>query len=84
MMNEMEADAAITRLESDMQDMANRHRDLFAYASAWAQRHDSIIAATPADLRATVEARLHRIAVRWGVADGVRVTTQFPAFKSRA
>ncbi|MDQ3618029.1 MAG: hypothetical protein M3374_04840 [Pseudomonadota bacterium] len=81
MMNEIEIDAAISRLELDMHDLARRHQDLFAYASAWAERYDAIIAATPSALRHPVEQRLHRIAVRWGVAAGVRITTQFPTYK---
>ncbi|TKS54842.1 hypothetical protein E4582_08770 [Luteimonas yindakuii] len=74
-------DEALARLEAEMPDLQHRHRDLFAYANAWAERHDAVLAMTPADLRAGVEARLRRIGVRWGLVDGVRTTTQFPALK---
>lgn len=80
-MNEAEVDVAITGLEAEMQDMHFRHRDLFAYANAWAERHDAILGATPEPLRAQVEHRLQRIGIRWGVAQGVRMTSQFPALK---
>jgi hypothetical protein len=80
-MNEAEVDAAIALLEREMPDFQHRHRDLFAYANAWAERYDAIIAATPLALRESVEKRLQRIGVRWGVAQGVRMTTQFPALK---
>lgn len=74
-------DEALARLEAEMPDLQHRHRDLFAYANAWAERHDAVLAMTPADLRGDVEARLRRIGVRWGLVDGVRTTTQFPALK---
>ena len=74
-------DAAIARLEEDMPDLQHRHRDLFAYAAAWAERHDEILRATPPELREATEKRLRRIGIRWGVADGVRMTGQFPALK---
>ncbi|PJK00443.1 hypothetical protein CO641_00130 [Lysobacteraceae bacterium NML91-0213] len=74
-------DEALARLEAEMPDLQHRHRDLFAYANAWAERHDAVLAMTPADRRAEVEARLRRIGVRWGLVDGVRMTTQFPALK---
>lgn len=78
-MTEPDIDAAIIELEAAMPDLQHRHRDLFAYANAWAERHDAIVRATPAEDRAIVEGRLRRIGVRWGVTDGARVTTQFPA-----
>lgn len=78
-MTESEVDAAIRQLELEMQDLQHRHRDLFAYANAWAVRYDSILARVPDDLRASAEHRLNRIGVRWGLAHGVRVTAQFPA-----
>lgn len=81
MMDETEIDAAIARLEVEMQDLPRRHRDLFSYANAWAVRHDAIVAATPQDLRASVERRLHRVGVRWGVANGPRMTMQMPALR---
>ncbi|MBW3549484.1 MAG: hypothetical protein KY442_01300 [Proteobacteria bacterium] len=79
MLGAAEIEAAISRLEGEMSDLQHRHRDLFAYANAWAERYDAIVFATPIESRAAVEARLNRIGVRWGVANGVRMTGQFPA-----
>lgn len=79
-----EIDRAITELENEMPDLQHLYRDLFAYANAWAVRHDAILASTPPMLRTEVEARLLRIGIRWGVAQGVRVTAQFPALKLQA
>ena len=81
-MDEAEVDAAIVRLELDMHDLQHRHRDLFSYANAWAERYDAIMAVTPHGRREVVENRLHRIGVRWGVATGPRMTMQFPALKN--
>jgi len=72
---------ALARLEAEMPDLQHLHRDLFAYANAWAERHDAVLALAPAALRPDVEARLRRIGVRWGLVDGVRTTAQFPALK---
>lgn len=72
-------EAAIDSLESEMQHLQARHRDLFALANAWAERHDAILAATPPQLRAAAELRLQRIGIRWGVVDGVRLTREFRA-----
>lgn len=81
MMTEPEIDAAIAHLESEMRYLQAGHPGVFAFANAWAVRHDALLAATPAELRPAVEQRLHRIGIRWGVAHGVRMTGQFPAFK---
>lgn len=54
-------------------------RNVFVLANAWAERHDAILAATPPDSMKVVQARLRRIGIRWGLADGVRMTAQFPA-----
>lgn len=81
MMSEADIDIAITGLEAEMQDLHFRHRDLFAYANAWAERYDAILNSAPEPLRALVEQRLQRVGVRWGVAQGARVTLQFPALK---
>ncbi len=81
MMTAEALDAAILALERKMPDLQHRCRDLFSYANAWAEAHDGIISRTPPQLRATTERRLHRIGVRWGVANGVRLTGQFPAYK---
>ena len=81
MMTPAEIDAAITRLEAEMPDLQHRHRELFSYANAWAERYDAIMSRVPPALVAEVERRLHRVAVRWGMANGVRMTGQFPALK---
>lgn len=69
----------LAALEADMPQLQARARNVFDLASAWAARHDAIIAATPAESLAEVEARLRRIGIRWGMMDGARMTTQFPA-----
>lgn len=73
---------AISELEDEMADLQLRHRDLFAYANAWAERHDAVMRLAPPHLRADAEARLKRIAIRWGLAEGVRTTAQFPAVRA--
>lgn len=83
-MTQTELDAAIGQLELEMPDLKLLHRDLFAYANAWAERYDAILARVPDDLREATEQRLHRIGIRWGVADGVRMTGQFPAIEQPA
>jgi hypothetical protein len=72
-------EAALAALEQDMPRLQAQAADVFVLASAWAERHDAIIAAAPAHLRADVEARLRRIGIRWGMMPGARMTTQFPA-----
>ncbi len=69
----------LTALESDMPGLQLRAGNVFVLASAWAERHDAIVAATPARALDAVEARLRRIGIRWGMMHGARVTTQFPA-----
>ena len=77
----VEIERSLRELEQEMPDLQHRHRDVFSYANAWAERHDALLRRTPAPLRGLVEQRLHRIGVRWGVASGVRMTAQFPAIK---
>ena len=72
-------DALIRELEQQMPDLQLRHGNVFALANAWAERYDAIIAATPRDMRGSVEARLSRIGIRWGMMPGARVTTEFRA-----
>ncbi len=76
-----EIERSLRELEQEMPDLQHRHRDVFSYANAWAERHDGLLRRTPPDLRGLVEQRLHRIGVRWGVVSGVRMTAQFPAIK---
>lgn len=76
-----ELERAIAELEDEMADLQLRHRDLFAYANAWAERHDAVMKLAPPHLHDDTHARLRRIAIRWGLADGVRMTAQFPALR---
>lgn len=76
-----ELDDAIAELEEGMADLQIKYRDLFAYANAWAERHDAIMRLAPPHLHEDTEARLRRIAIRWGLADGARTTMQFPAMR---
>jgi len=69
----------LAALESDMPRLQLRAGNVFVLASKWAERHDAIIAATPAGSLAEVEARLRRIGIRWGMMKGPRMTAQFPA-----
>ena len=80
-MTAAQVDAAIRLLESELTWLRAQHQDMFAFANAWAERHDAIVAAAPADLRAEVEHRLHRIGIRWGVSPGARMTAQHPVLK---
>ncbi len=76
--------AALDALELDMPALQARARDLFALANAWTERHDAILAATPAASLGVVEARLRRISIRWGMAPGVRITGLVPALLADA
>lgn len=69
----------LAALEAQMPRLQAQASNVFVLASAWAERHDAIVAATPARSLAMVEARLRRIGVRWGMAEGARTTGQFPA-----
>ena len=72
-------DAELAALESDMPALQARASDVFALATAWAERYDAILAATPAASLDSVEARLRRVGIRWGMMPGPRMTGQFPA-----
>lgn len=76
-------EAQMAALESEMPGMQFRAGNVFALGSAWAERHDAIISATPPALRGKVEARLRRIGIRWGMMPGARMTQQFPALPPR-
>jgi len=80
-MSETEIDIAIGELETEMEHLQQRHLHMFAFAHAWAERYDAIIAQVPDAMRESVEKRLHRVGVRWGMASGMRMTGQFPALK---
>ena len=72
-------EVALAALESDMPRLQLRAGNLFVLASKWAERHDAIIAATPAGSLEVVQARLRRIGIRWGMVNGARMTSQFPS-----
>lgn len=76
-----ELEQAIAELEGEMADLHLKYRDLFAYANAWAERHDAIMRLAPPHLLEHTAARLRRIAIRWGLAEGARMTAQFPALR---
>lgn len=69
----------LAALESEMPRLQAQASNVFVLASAWAERHDAIVAATPARSLDVVEARLRRIGIRWGMTQGARMTGQFPA-----
>lgn len=83
-MSDAEIDSAIGELETEMEHLYRRRLDMFAFANAWAERYDAIVARAPEGMRESVERRLHRVGVRWGMAAGVRMTGQFPALKLSA
>ena len=66
-------------LERQMPDLQLRNTNVFALANAWAERHDAILALTPAADRLEIQRRLCRIGIRWGVMPGARVTREFHA-----
>jgi len=72
-------ESQLSALESEMPNLQLRAMNVFELARSWADRHDAIIASTPADLLGQVEARLRRIGIRWGMVSGMRMTGQFPA-----
>lgn len=72
-------ESELAALESEMPRLQSQASNVFELASAWAERHDAIVAAAPEQSRAAVEARLRRIGIRWGVTNGARMTGQFPA-----
>ena len=77
-----QVEAMLGVLERQMPDLQTRHTNIFALANAWAERHDAILAVTPAADRSAIERRLRRIGIRWGVMPGPRVTQEFHALAS--
>ncbi|KGQ17920.1 hypothetical protein LF41_1774 [Lysobacter dokdonensis DS-58] len=77
-----ELEAELTALDREMPRMQSMAGNIFALATAWAERHAAILQRTPPSMRPAMEARLHRIGIRWGVVHGVRMTAQFPAMGS--
>ena len=74
----------LAALESEKPGLQMRAGNVFVLASKWAERHDAIIAATPAASFDEVQARLRRIGIRWGMMPGARMTAQFPALPAAA
>ncbi len=77
--SDAQLEAQLTALESAMPSLQLRASNVFVLASAWAERHDAIVSATPPGSLGQVEARLRRIGIRWGMMPGARMTAQFPA-----
>jgi hypothetical protein len=77
-----QVEAMLGVLERQMPDLQVRNTNVFALANAWAERHDAILAVTPAADRSAIERRLRRIGIRWGVMPGPRVTQEFHAMAS--
>lgn len=72
-------DARVAELEQELPHLQARHVGTFAFANAWAERHDDLLGQADPALRPDLARRLLRIGIRWGVAPGARMTTQFPA-----
>jgi len=72
-------EARIAELERELPHLQIRHVGVFAFANAWAERHDALMALVAPEARPELARRLLRIGIRWGVAPGARMTTQFPA-----
>ena len=72
-------EAELALLEAEMPHLQHRNGNVFAMANAWAERYDAILSHTPPDRREQMQLRLLRIGIRWGVMNGKRMTTQFPA-----
>lgn len=72
-----DVEARLIDLEQEMTTLSQRHTRTFELAHAWAERYDAIIALVPQEQRPSLEARLSRIGIRWGVMPGSRVTVEF-------
>ena len=79
-----EIDARVAELEQELPHLQARHVGTFAFANAWAERHDALLSLADPALRTDLARRLLRIGIRWGVAPGARMTTQFPALPALA
>lgn len=80
--DDVRLEAELAMLAVEMPRLQAQAGNVFVLASAWAKRHDAILAATPAESLEAVKVRLTRIGIRWGMMDGVRMTAQFPALQS--
>lgn len=72
-------EAELEALDREMPRIQSTAKNIFDLATQWAERHAAILERTPPSQRASMEARLHRIGIRWGVVPGARMTAQFPA-----
>lgn len=72
-------EAELEALDREMPRIQSTAKSIFDLATAWAERHAAILQRTPPSQRASMEARLQRIGIRWGVVPGARMTAQFPA-----
>jgi len=77
-------DARVAELERELPHLQARHVGTFAFANAWAERHDALLGQADPALRPELARRLLRIGIRWGVAPGARMTMQFPALPAAA
>ena len=77
-------DARVAELEQELPHLQARHVGTFAFANAWAERHDALLALAEPAQRPDLARRLLRIGIRWGVAPGARMTTQFAALPANA
>ena len=77
-----QVEAMMADLERQMPDLQIRNTNVFALANAWAERHDAILAVTPAADQLEIQRRLSRIGIRWGVMPGARITREFHAMAS--
>ena len=71
--------AHLQAFERELPGLQARHPGMFAFANLWAERYDQILKMTPEHLRPSIERRLRRIGIRWGVMPGARITRQIPA-----
>lgn len=76
-----ELDARLQALDEELPRLQQGSGGVFALASAWAERHDAILALAPPGLRDSIAARLERLGIRWGLVPGTRITREFPALK---
>lgn len=77
-------DERVAELERELPHLQARHVGTFAFANAWAERHDTLLALAEPGQRPELARRLLRIGIRWGVAPGARMTTQFAALPASA
>jgi hypothetical protein len=72
-------EAELDALDREMPRIQSTAKHVFDLATQWAERHAAILQRTPHAQRDAMQARLHRMGIRWGVVPGARMTAQFPA-----